>query len=179
MSILLDTGVDQAGYDYLSVLIQTLEEDAPRCFFYRILPLGADLTAQGYRNTLNEAADNDSNDFGVPDLRNYMLNNLKSCITDGAATFTGRENGFGVLLSQELFGDKNKLFVMHCAAHRIQLAGRHLVDKIPDQQTSDNQLKSISTFYNQQHSKNLAHITEMSKVLNLPLRSISYIFTTR
>lgn len=44
---------------------------------------------------------------------------------DGAATISGRENGFGVRLSEDFFGHKHTLFLLHCGAHRLHLDGRH------------------------------------------------------
>lgn len=40
-------------------------------------------------------------------------------------------------------------------------------------------IKQVSIYYNQQHAKNLAHIVETATQMNLPLRSIGYIFPQR
>lgn len=88
------------------------------------------VTARGYISALKTALEEDSRKHLRSDMWDFLKHNLKAVINDGAATMSGNENGFGVLLSQELTGDKGRLFRVHCGAHRLQLALRHVVDKI-------------------------------------------------
>jgi len=105
-SFILDTS--DAGYHYLSVLIQSIERERPVVYFYKLIKLGTDETGKGLFEALTKELIDD-------DLLDHTKLNLVGVATDGAMSFRGHKNGLVGHLKRLL--SKN-IFTIHCLAHR-------------------------------------------------------------
>lgn len=101
--------------------------------------------------------------------------------TDGVSTFTGTHRGFGVLLSQELFGiDKpRKLYHVACLPHKLQLAARRVVDNVEDLEEFEQGVKNLANMYIAQNPKNVAHLLALADVEGMRSYRITYAFDVR
>lgn len=168
ISIIMDTSTDSRGNDFLVMLFQTLEQDKPVVYYYKLVRVKGDVTALGYLNLVRQAIE--------PNLWDYLKNNLVGLSTDGVSTFTGVNNGFGVLLSKEMFGEHapRQLFHVACLPHKLQLAARRVVDQLDEQV-----IKNVANMYNVQNPKNVAHIIQLAEVEDMRAYKITYAFDTR
>ena len=109
ISLIMDTSVDLNRNHYLTVLIQTLENNNPIVYFYKLIKIGSDETALGIFNELIKNLETDG-------LIDYMKRNIASFNSDGAATFVGKEGGIRELLKN--FVKPKIFFSNHCMNHR-------------------------------------------------------------
>jgi hypothetical protein len=177
-SIILDTATDSIGNEMLVILIQALEEDRPFVYFYKLIPVGIDTTAPGFLKLIEDSFKEDHLKYGV-DMENHAKMNLVGITTDGAATFSGKLNGLGVILSKKYRGKPEAIFRTHCMAHRLNLAGRRIVDKIKEVEKFETDIKSIAKSFNAQNPKWVSYLTRYAKAKELPNLRITYAFTTR
>lgn len=84
LSILVDTS--EAGYHYLSVFFQTIENDRTVVYFYDLIQV-TDLTGFGLYQSLYNQMQKDG-------VLSYVKNNLVGIATDGASSFVGKDKGF-------------------------------------------------------------------------------------
>ncbi|CAG7729801.1 unnamed protein product [Allacma fusca] len=88
LSIILDTATDSMGHGHLVVLCQTLENDEPKIYFYKLICMGADLTSDGFLRTLLKTFEQHKETHGI-DLYAYFKNNLIGLGTYAVAVFYG------------------------------------------------------------------------------------------
>jgi len=169
-SIIVDSSTDSSGYHYLIVYFQTLENEHPVMYFYRLVLLGVDETSVGLLRSLNDTINNDSQE---KDFRNYLVKHLIGYSSDGASVMMGKYNGFHKKLEEE-FGIE--LYAVHCMAHRLHLALRKPFDKISLLSTFEDTVDSISNFYNNKGHKRKAHLRATALYMRLDLSQITYIF---
>ena len=86
VSIILDGSTDPRQNHYLIVFLQAVEEYKPVVYFYRLIPLSMDETAEGLLKTLQESFEEDR-------LTKYMKEHLIGYAADGAAVMMGKHNG--------------------------------------------------------------------------------------
>ncbi len=91
--------------------------------------------------------------------------------------FSGHVSGLGVKLSQEFRGNPDALYRIHC--HKLNLAGRNLVDNVSELQKFESNIKSMATFLNPQNSKNLIFYTDFAIKRGSPNLRLTYAFTER
>ena len=113
MSYIMNTATDTMGKYYLVIQFQTVENNKPVVYFYKLVPMGGDKSAEGYLRTINAALAADKEKYKV-DLREHLKTYLVSMTTDGEGALVGRHQGLGVLLSKDLWGSPTRLFRHHC-----------------------------------------------------------------
>ena len=166
LAITLDGSTDPRQNHCLIVYLQAIEENRPVMFFYRLLAIGTDETAEGLLNVLKAAFEEDG-------ITNIIKKNLISYVSDGAAVMMGVHEGLGKKLGR--FVD-HKLVEVHCLAHRIHLAIRRAFKNIPIMHEFEKALNGIYTFYYSHGHKRKAHLVNMEDPSWLEL---SYIHEVR
>jgi hypothetical protein len=76
-------------------------------------------------------------------------------------------------------GKPEAIFRTHCMAHRLNLAGRRIVDKIKEVEKFETDMKSIAKSFNAQNPKWVSYLTRYVKAKELPNLRITCAFTTR
>ena len=178
MSLILDSAMDSVGIEHVALLLQTLEYDKPVVYFLRLVKIGVDTTAEGYKTLIKEALKEDKERFGV-DLYELFKTTLVGFASDGLSTFVGHVGGLGVLLSTELHGNKDKIYRVHCLPHRLNLAGRALVDRLSPLHAFEDNIKAIARFVNNQSPRNLEFMTNVAKAYCQRMPRLTYTFTER
>ena len=74
-------------------------------------------------------------------------------------------------LSEDLYGNKDRLYRQHCLPHKLNLAGRELADKIPALQKFENDIKGIAKV-TAQNAKYSAYMMELARVNNANFEDI-------
>ncbi|MBV8803320.1 MAG: hypothetical protein JO131_10245 [Gammaproteobacteria bacterium] len=140
VSIILDSTTDMKGSHHLIVYFRTLEVDqvsenpgacqeTPRVYFYKLIPIGMDETANGYFETLSNSIKGiepgaENSQYSSPEhemnLYDVLKTKLRGFSSDGASVMLGKKNGLAKII-QERFAT-HKVFTIHCMAHRLQLA---------------------------------------------------------
>ena len=92
--------------------MQTLENERPIVYLYRLVELGVDETAVGLKNALIQVFQKDG-------IESHMKEKLVGFGSDGAAVNTGNISGLAIQLSK--FAGR-KLYSVHCMPHRMELA---------------------------------------------------------
>jgi hypothetical protein len=177
-SLILDTATDSVGNDMLVILFQILENDRPYVLFYKLKQMGVDVTAEGYKRIILDSFEEDKKQHNI-DMLKYAEKNLVGFTSDGAAVFSGKHNGLGVLLSRTLKNDSTVLFRQHCLRHKLNLAVRKLVDDVNELDKFESDIKLIARFYNSHNPKNLAHLHNLASVRNFKVTRLTYTFTER
>ena len=166
LAITLDGSTDRHQNHCLIVYLQAIEENRPVMFFYHLLAIGTDETAEGLLNVLKAAFEEDG-------ITNIIKKNLISYVSDGAAVMMGVHEGLGKKLGR--FVD-HKLVEVHCLAHRIHLAIRRAFKNIPIMHEFEKAVNGIYTFYYSHGHKRKAHLVNMEDPSRLEL---SYIYEVR
>ena len=86
ISIILDGSTSTDMFHFLSVLVQTLENERPIVYLYRLVELGVDETAVGLKNALIQVFQKDG-------IESHMKEKLVGFGSDGAAVNTGNISG--------------------------------------------------------------------------------------
>ena len=76
-AILIDESSDRRQRSFLVILLQVMEENTPVVYFYHLLQLSSNTTAQGLQGAMEKQ-------FEVDRLTNYFRHNLRSFASDGA-----------------------------------------------------------------------------------------------
>jgi hypothetical protein len=113
-SIIVDGSTDPRQNHYLIVYLQSLEQLRPIVYFYGLLEIGLDETADGFLNILKKAFEKDG-------ITESMKRTLIAFASDGASVMLGKHAGLGKKLSEFV---QRPLIEVHCMAHRIHLAIR-------------------------------------------------------
>lgn len=171
LSIILDSSTDSSQNHNLIVYLQALERNGPTVYFYKLISLEANESASGLLNALTSQFDKEPNNFG-----NYLKRNLKGFASDGAAVMLGRENGLNKLL-EDWTG--NKLYAIHCMAHRLHLAIRRAIVSIPIFSAFKITINNVHNFYNHHGHKRKQHLRSLAEASNVRMYEISYIFEAR
>ena len=167
ISIIMDTSVDLNKVNYLSVLLQTIEDERPAVYFYRLLPLKAAGTGEGIFNLVKNALQEDK-------LLDYFKKNLVGYNTDGDMKFRGEKNG--VLGFFRRFFKPRKFLAIHCMCHRLELALHHSLKKYDWYIGFENTLNSIHNFYYGHSHRRLEFLREMAEKLNLEFYELHAIY---
>lgn len=165
-SIILDGSDDRRGRHFLSVSIFHYIGDVPESFFYRVIDVSNNMTAQGLLASLSEAFEQDG-------LTLYMKKLLFGIATDGASVIATKKNSFDSLLKKHL--NRNDIVSIWCAAHKLNHITSHLRWPTligPTITRIETFINRIAGFYH--GSKMLSHLklTANSYVRNRPSLSI-------
>jgi hypothetical protein len=170
ISIIVDTSTDNSGKHYLIVLFQTAEEERPIVYFYKLVHLGMDETADGLCNSLIRSFQNEN-----IDLYSYLKRNLIGFASDGASVMLGEHNGLIKKLERKL---EKKLYGIHCMAHRLHLLLRKPFEKISQLHDFESTINSVYNFYSRSH-KLKAHLRQTAYSMNVNITELSYIYKER
>ena len=168
--LLFLTGTDNHQNHYMSVLIQTTEDNRPIVFLYRLIHLDqVEETAIALKNALKAVLIKDG-------LWDYVKEKLVGLITDGASTMIGRKSGLGVELEKEL-GRKIEV-KHHCLSHRYDLMTEGAMKKFAMFDYFEKGLKSTYSFYHVSHKRQNS-LNEFVKEINEPKFRLATIFDVR
>jgi hypothetical protein len=171
-SIIVDGSTSLGLYHYLTVLIQTLEKEKPVVYFYKLIEVGADSSAEGLLRAFEEALKKD-----VRDSFGYLKTNLVGFGSDGASVNLGKDGGFVVKL-KELF-ENNRIYTVWCMPHRIELAVKAALKANPFMNIFDDTITGVVNFYNSRSYKRKAHLRNHAIAANLDLYELHYAFRER
>lgn len=172
ISIIVDGSTDPSQTHFLIVYFQTIEENNPVIYFYKLIELNAE-TGVGLYEAIYESWRSDN-------ILNHMKKNLVGFASDGARSMTGKNNGFISYIRH--FAD-NPIYAVHCMAHRLELAierafkNNEMTLKVGDD--IEYLVNNIFKFYNKQGYKRKYHLKETCKQLKEKYRELTYIFNVR
>ena len=106
LSLIIDAA--EAGYHYLSVMIQTIENNGPIVYFYELIKLTSDESGQGLYNSLIDQLTKDN-------LLDFIQTNLYGVATDGQSSMISTEVGLVKYLSDFA---QQPIYKIHCLSHR-------------------------------------------------------------
>ncbi len=89
--IIVDTS--DAGNHYLSVLFQTIENERPVVYFYKMIELKNDETGHGMFSPLLEEFEND-------EITEHMKEHITGLATDRAVNMRGKINGLAAYIKK-------------------------------------------------------------------------------
>ena len=168
-SIICDGASDPRQNHYLTVLLQGIEHNLPKVYFYRLILIGSDETAEGLMQLLINAFEDDG-------IKDKMKQNLIGFTSDGANVMMGKFNGLAKKV--ERFAAR-PIIATHCMAHRLELAILHAYDGRPEFNFMNHMPILInevySFFYGQGHKKK----AYMREVLKDATVTLNYIFEVR
>ncbi len=164
-AIILDGASDAASNHYLVVLLQLCEFNRPTIYFYRLLPVSSDETADGLLGLLTAA-------FVVVGLADFFKHNLAAYGSDGAAVMQGKNNGLGKKI-EEYVG--RTIVSVHCLAHRIHLAVRRAFKKFTMMFQLESFINGLYTFYYRGHKRK----SQLMEFAAEKFWELSYIFEVR
>lgn len=149
ISIIVDGTTDLSTIHYMIVYLQTIEDNMPVIYFYKLIELKAE-TGLAHFETIHTAFESEK--VGFVD---YMKNNLIGFASDGAANNIGVRNGFIAYLRRWV---SKPVFAVHCMAHRLELVVEHAFTSeganIAEISTYlDKTLNEIYSFYSHSHKR--------------------------
>ena len=168
-SIICDAATDPRQNHYLSVLLQGIEDNLPKVYFYRLILLGSDETAEGLLQVLLKAFDED----GITDK---MRQNLVGFTSDGASGMLGKHNGLAQKIQR--FSDKH-LIITHCMGHRLELAIKSGFAEFNFMTHLNFFLNDLYSFYYGHSHKNKALMREFLDRGDDSTITLNYIFGVR
>jgi len=171
-AILVDATKDSRNIPYFIVYIQTIEDEAPVIYFYRLIVLekgeSADSTITSFWNAIQADTTEE-----VP-FEDYVKRKLIVFSSDGAAVMIGSRHSFHTLLREKV-NNKNLPAVV-CMAHKLQNTFRRAVTKGTDtiQYLSkfEKKINKFYNFYSSRGSKRWAHFVEIATSLGLKYRRL-------
>ena len=152
LSIIVDASTDVSNNHLMAVIIQTTENEVPVQFFYALLPIGSDETAEAQTALLVDKLKQD-------EVFEPVKNKIVSFVSDGAAVTVGRKRGMAVRL-KKIFGPK--LVSVHCGAQRIELAFGHAMEEYDSFQFIEQMANKLFTYFSKSHTR----FAEMHEFLN-------------
>ena len=170
-SLIVDTSTSIGLYHYLTVLIQTLENERPVVYFYRLIEAGADSTAGGLLTVLKNALEQEA-----IDIMPYIMENLVGFGSDGASVNLGKKGGFVVKLENFI---NRKLYTVWCMPHRLELAIKAAIRENPGMKRFDGIVTELTNFYNSKSYKRKAHLRSTAIKENVNLYELHYAFKER
>ena len=173
LSLITDGSTDPGNRHYIDLFIQTIEHDKVQVYFYGLIELQQDESAQGMYNKILQR-------FGKDDitgkLREKIETNLRGIATDGASVNTGIRNGL-----HKKFRDfaKNQIYGIHCMPHRLHLASKDALLKTTFATTFENIIDQLYSFYNSHGHKRLGHLRALAQRMQETLLNLNKIFKIR
>ena len=119
LAIVVDSATDPSQNHYLCIYIQTLHQNKPKVFLYRVPQLGSQETAAGLQGTMEAV-------FKTDGITEIIKKRLIAFVADGASVNLGQKGGLAIKL-EEFVG--RKVVKVHCLAHRLNLAVRKVLNK--------------------------------------------------
>jgi hypothetical protein len=170
LSVIVDGSTDNQKH-FLAVLIQSMEDYHPVVYFYKLIPIPSDETAQSLANIMIQSFENEK-----PGFSDVVRSKLVGFASDGASVMMGEHNG----LLQKLKTWKGKnIYGIHCMAHRLQLAIRKPMERFEFMNVFELFVNDIYKFYGGHGHKNKAHLVEFANTFEETVLNYNYIFKVR
>jgi len=171
-SILVDATTDSRNIPYFIVYIQTIEDNAPVIYFYRLIVLekgeSADATIASFWSAIQKDTTED-----LP-FEDYVKRKLIVFSSDGAAVMVGSRHSFHTLLREKV--NNKELPAVICMAHKLQNTFRRAVttgtNPIPYFKAYDKKITKFYNFYSSRGSKRWAHFVDVANSLGLNYRRL-------
>lgn len=168
LSIIMDTATDPSQKNYLIIYLRTLENDFPRTYFYSLLLVESE-SAASLLDLINAKLRQD----GLYDLFNKRLIGYAS---DGAAVMRSEGNGLAGRIQSQA---ENHIYIIHCMAHRLQLAIGHAMENTFLDTHFEKTINGIYSFYNNKAVKRKATLRNTAEALDQTFYELNYIFEVR
>ena len=172
ISFIADGSKDITAIPYLITYFQTIEENVPVLYFYKLIPTTSKHTGEDYFNIIIESFQKEGDEFVE-----YLKNNLVAFVSDGEPVMRGRNIGvFGRFIR---FAN-HKIIGIHCMAHKLELAIEHAI-KGRNYITDFNAcINKIYTFYYSQDGRRIQHLRETTVDMdNSRFFQLVYLYTIR
>lgn len=169
-SIILDTSSDIEGRHYMVTYLQAIEDNTPIVYFYKLIEMTQDVTAQGHYNVLMNAINEEKQD-----MSQYFKRYMVGFASDGASVMTRKYNG---LVTKVRAHVDNPIYAVHCMAHRLQLAIGNAFATDPFFEELDNTVNFAYAFYNR-GEKREAHLRATAITMNVNYYRLTYIYDVR
>lgn len=148
ISIIVDDSTGLLTVHYKIVYFQTIEDNSPVIYFYKLIELKAE-TGEANFECVKSAWENEGQDF-----YDYMQKNLIGFASDGASNNVGPDNGMIAYLRRWA---SKPLFAVHCMAHRLELVLLHAFNVNANTKLIthfiDSTLNEIYSFYSHSHKR--------------------------
>lgn len=148
ISIIVDDTTDLSAVHYMIVYFQTIEENRPVIYFYKLIEITSE-TGEAHFNVLISAWMNEKTAFVE-----YMKQNLVGFASDGHPINIGEQNGMIAYLRRWA---SKPLFAIHCMAHRLELVVSHAfsIDEDIEEMSEyiDKTLNEVYSFYGRSHKR--------------------------
>lgn len=171
-SLIIDGSTSIGLYHYLTVLLQTLENERPVVYFYRLIDVGQDSSATGLMNVFESSLSKEKIDITA-----YLKRNLVGFGADGASVNLGRKGGFIVKLNEFVGG--REIYSVWCMPHRLELAIKAALKANPGMYIVDEAITALTNFYNSRSYKRKAHLRNHAMAENLDLYELHFAFRER
>lgn len=174
ISIIVDDTTDLSTVHFKIVYFQTIEDNRPVIYFYKLIELKAE-TGQAHFDVVRSAWENES-----PGFLEYMKENLVGFASDGASVNVGRHNGMITYLKNWA---SKPLFAVHCMAHRLELLIHHAFDINKEIENIshelDRALNDIYKFYGGLSHKRKTHLKQTSDMMKKTFYELKRIIEIR
>lgn len=171
-SLIVDTSTSIGLYHYLTVLIQTLENERPVVYFYRLIEVGKDSSAVGLMNAFADAVHTEK-----IDVTRYFKHNLVGFGADGASVNMGSRGGF--IKKLEEFVGNRAIYAVWCIPHRLELSVKHALTENPDMNFVDDTITLMTNFYNSRSYKRKEHLRNQATITGSDLYELHFAFRQR
>jgi hypothetical protein len=169
-SLIVDGSTSVGLIHYVTVLIQTLEKERPVVYFYKLIEMGLDSTAQGLMDSLEESFKKEHKD-----IIGFFKNNLVGLGADGASVNFGNKGGFIVKLRQFTGND---IYAVWCMPHRMELAVKEAVKNHEVIAKIDEGITALTAYYTRSY-KRKARLRQLAFTENIGLYELHFAFRQR
>lgn len=164
---------------YLTVHFQTITDNRPQVFFYRVIELDQGESAKAIKNSLWQKIKDDSTEDR--NFEDYLRRHLVSFSSDGANVMIGRKESLWVLLKKEIGRDFP--FVI-CMAHKLENSIKRGIKSSTDPDLVyfskfNKEINRFYVFYSSRGSKRWAHFEQTALELGIRPNRIKYFFDIR
>lgn len=168
LSIISDTATDPSQKNYLIIYLRTIENDFPRTFFYSLLLVSSE-KAVDLLDIINKQLQKDG-------LEDAFKKRLRGYASDGAAVMRSEGGGLAGLVQAQT---QQNVYVIHCMAHRLQLAIGHAMENTFLETEFEKTINAIYSFYNNKATKRKATLRNTAEALDNTFYELNYIFEVR
>lgn len=161
--------MDIHGRNFLIIYIRTLEYDYARVYFYALKKVETE-TASGLFQIIEQQLSDDN-------LQDDFKKRLWGFASDGASVMTGVKSGLGTLFKTNY---NNRIYTIHCMAHKLQLVMGHAYDDLPYLKDEfEATVNGIYSFFNKHAVKRKASLRITAEAFQMPLYELVYIHEIR
>ena len=142
ISIIVDGSTDISNNHLLAILIQTLEDEMPMNYYYALVKLQTDESAESQTQALIDKLTTDN-------IYEAVQSKIVSFVSDGASVMTGKKQGMATRLKKAF----PKLISVHCSAHRIELVFGNSMEEYDSFQKIEAEANILYSFFSRSHKR--------------------------